>query len=239
MKAETLTANFNSGLPEGWSIVGDLTRDSDRARSGSGVWTSSKSDNANYLITEAVEGSITFYARAYNKSSNSYVFIYEYNGSALGDQIYVTPNMKTSSTPSWSSYTASLGSYKGQVAIALNYAAIDDVTYTQMEVAEGPALSVKDGETKLTSPYTYDFGLTVAGTEKVFTLSNPGTAAIGVSVSKTGSFGATLSATTIAAGDEETLTVTMPSTSGSGTVTITPDATGIDPFVINVSGTVR
>ena len=239
MKAETLTANFNSGLPEGWSIVGDLTRDSDRARSGSGVWTSSKSDNANYLITEAVEGSITFYARAYNKSTDAYVFIYKYNGSALGDQIYVTPNMKTSSTPSWSSYTASLGSYKGQVAIALNYAAIDDVTYTQMEVAEGPALSVKDGETKLTSPYAYNFGMAVAGTEKVFTLSNPGTAAVGVSVSKTGSFGATLSATTIAAGGEATLTVTMPSTSGSGTVTITPDATGIAPFVINVSGTVR
>lgn len=239
VKAETLTANFNSGLPEGWSIVGDLTRDSDRARSGSGVWTASKSDNANYLITEAVEGSITFYARAYNKSTDAYVFIYKYNGSALGDQIYVTSNMKTSSTPSWSSYTASLGSYKGQVAIALNYAAIDDVTYTQMEVAEGPALSVKDGETKLTSPYAYDFGLTVAGTEKVFTLSNPGTAAVGVSVSKTGSFGATLSATTIAAGGEATLTVTMPSTSGSGTVTITPDATGVSPFVINVSGTVR
>ena len=35
--AETLTANFNSGLPEGWSIVGDLIRNSDRARSGSGL----------------------------------------------------------------------------------------------------------------------------------------------------------------------------------------------------------
>lgn len=240
MKAETLTANFNSGLPEGWSIVGDVSRNSDRARSGSGVWTSSKSDNANYLITEAVEGSITFYARAYNKSSNSYVFIYKYNGSALGDQIYVTPNMKTSSTPSWSSYTADLGDYKGQVAIALNYAAIDDVTYTQMEAVEGPALTVKDGETKLTSPYTYNFGLAVAGTTKTFLLSNPGTTDLGVSVSETGSFGATLSASTIAAGGEATFTVTMPSTSGSSTVTITPAAgSGIDPFVINVSGTIR
>ncbi len=240
MKAETLTANFNSGLPEGWSIVGDLTRNSDRARNGSGVWTSSKSDNTNYLISEAVEGSITFYARAYNKNANAYVFIYEYTGSALGDQIYVTPNMKTSSTPSWSSYTASLGSYKGQVAIALNYAAIDDVTYTQMEDAQGPALTVKDGETKLTSPYTYNFGLAVAGTTKTFLLNNPGTTDLGVSVSETGSFGATLSASTIAAGGEATLTVTMPSTSGSSTVTITPaTGSGIDPFVINVSGTIR
>ena len=240
MKAETLTANFNSGLPEGWSIVGDLTRNSDRARSGSGVWTSSKSDNANYLITEAVEGSITFYARAYNKNANAYVFIYEYTGSALGETLYTSANMKTSSTPSWSSYTASLGSYKGQVAIALNYTAIDDVTYTQMEAVEGPALAVKDGETKLTSPYAYNFGLTVAGTEKVFTLNNPGTTDLSVSVSETGNFGATLSASTIAAGGEATLTVTMPSTSGSSTVTITPAAgSGIDPFVINVSGTIR
>ncbi len=240
MKAETLTANFNSGLPEGWSIVGDLTRNSDRARSGSGVWTSSKSDNANYLITEAVEGSITFYARAYNKNANAYVFIYEYTGSALGETLYTSANMKTSSTPSWSSYTASLGSYKGQVAIALNYTAIDDVTYTQMEALEGPALAVKDGETKLTSPYAYNFGLTVAGTEKVFTLNNPGTTDLSVSVSETGNFGATLSASTIAAGGEATLTVTMPSTSGSSTVTITPAAgSGIDPFVINVSGTIR
>ena len=238
MKAETLTADFNSNLPEGWSIVGDLSRNSDRARSGSGVWTSSKSDNANYLITEAVEGSITFYARAYNKSTNAYVFIYEYNGSALGNKLYETPNMKTSSTPSWSSYTADLGDYKGQVAIALNYAAIDDVTYTQMEAVEGPALTVKDGN-KVTSPYSYDFGLAVAGTQKTFKLANPGTEDLDISVSETGSFNATLSATTIAAGSEVTLTVTMPSTTGNSKVTITPAVATIDPFIINVSGTVR
>ncbi len=238
-KAETLTANFDSELPAGWSIVGDLTRNSDRARSGSGVWTSSKSDNANYLVTEPVEGSITFYARAYNKSTNAYVFIYAYDGSALGDKLYGSANMKAYSTPSWSEYTADLGDYKGQVAIALNYAAIDDVTYTQMEAVEGPALTVKDGS-KVTSPYSYDFGLAAAGTQKSFTLANPGTEDLGVSVSETGSFSATLSATTIAAGSEVTLTVTMPDATSSSQVTITPDAgSGIDPFIINVSGTVR
>ena len=240
VKAETLTENFNGNLPEGWSIVGDLSHNNDRARSGKGIWTSSKSDNANYLTTEAVEGSITLYARAYNKSTNAYVFVYAYDGSALGDQLYMSANMKTSSTPSWTSYTINLGTYKGQVAIALNYAAIDDLTYTQMEAVEGPALAVKDGSTKLTSPYTYNFGLTTAGTTKTFTLTNPGTAALGISVSETGNFGATLSAATIAAGGEVTLTVTMPATTGSSTVTITPaSGSGIDPFVINVSGTVR
>ena len=238
-KAETLTANFDSELPAGWSIVGDLTRNSDRARSGSGIWTSSKSDNANYLVTEPVEGSIRFYARAYNKNSAAYVLIYAYDGTALGDKLYESANMRTSSTPSFSSYTANLGDYKGQVAIALNYTAIDDVTYTQMEAVEGPALTVKDGS-KVTSPYSYDFGLAAAGTQKSFTLANPGTEDLGVSVSETGSFSATLSATTIAAGSEVTLTVTMPDATSSSQVTITPDAgSGIDPFIINVSGTVR
>lgn len=238
--AETLTANFNSGLPDGWSIVGDLSRNSDRARSGSGVWSSSKSDNANYLITEDVEGSITFYARAYNKSTNAYVIIYEYDGSTLGNELYRTSNMKTSSTPTWSSYTANLSGYTGQVAIALNYAAIDDVTYTQHEAVSGPALAVKDGSAKLTSPYSYNFGLTTSGTTHSFTLSNPGTTDLGVSVSETGDFSATLSANTIAAGGEVTLTITMPNTTSSSTVTITPaTGSGIDPFVLNVSGTVR
>lgn len=105
---------------------------------------------------------------------------------------------------------------------------------------EGPALAVKDGTTRVTSPYAYNFGLATAGTSKIFTLSNPGTADLGVSVSETGSFGATLSETTIAAGGNVTLTVTMPSTSGSSAVTITPAAgSGIDPFIINVSGTVK
>ena len=237
--ADTLTADFNSGLPEGWSIVGDLTNDDTRYRTGKGVWTYSKSDNANYLVTEALEGSLTFYARAYNKSTDAYVIVYAYDGSALGDQLYVTTNMKTSSTPSWSSYTADLGSYKGQVAIALNYAAIDDVTYTQKEVADGPALIVKDGS-KVTSPYSYNFGLATAGTTHEFTLSNPGTEDLGVSVSETGDFNATLSATTITAGGEVTLTVTMPDATNSSVVTITPAASsGIDPFVINVNGTLK
>ena len=107
---------------------------------------------------------------------------------------------------------------------------------------EGPALAVKDGTTKLTSPYAYDFGLSTAGTKKYFFLSNPGTTDLTVSVSETGNFGATLSAPTIPANgsSQVALTVTMPDATGSSEVTITPDAaSGIAPFVINVSGTIR
>lgn len=104
----------------------------------------------------------------------------------------------------------------------------------------GPALVVKDGSSKLTSPYAYDFGLATAGTTKTFTLSNPGTAAVeGLAVSETGSFGATLSATSIAAGGEATLTITMPSTTGSSAITVSSTTEGIADFVINASGTVK
>ena len=104
----------------------------------------------------------------------------------------------------------------------------------------GPALEVKDGSKKLASPYSCDFGLALAGATKSFTLSNPGTEAVeGLSVSETGNFGATLSATTIAAGGDVTLTVTMPSATGSSAITLSSMTEGIEDFVINVSGTIR
>ena len=130
VKAESKTANFNSGLPDGWSIVGDLTNDNTRARSGNGIWTSSKSTSDNYLITEPVEGTFEFYARAYNKSYASTVVVYEYTGSGLGTQLYTTGSMYTATTPAWSKFSFTLPS-GGRVAIVLNYAAIDDVTYTE------------------------------------------------------------------------------------------------------------
>ena len=113
-------------------------------------------------------------------------------------------------------------------------------TFTYESSVSGPGFAVKDGSTKLTSPYAYNFGLATAGTTKTFTLSNPGTAAVeGLSVSKTGSFGATLSATSIAAGGEATLTITMPDATGSSDITISSTTAGIDDFVINARGTVR
>lgn len=112
-------------------------------------------------------------------------------------------------------------------------------TYSAAAVS-GPALIVKDENKTITSPYTYDFGLAEAKTTKVFTLSNPGTAAVeGLSVSKTGSFGATLSATSIAAGGEATLTVTMPDATGSSKITVSSTTDGIADFIINASGTLR
>lgn len=161
-----------------------------------------------------------------------------YDGAVLGDKITESSTYKSST---FKNESFDLGDYKGQVAIVLYSAAIDDVTYTQMEAVEGPGLTVKDGSTKITTGYNYNFGLATAGATKVFTLTNPGTENLTVAVSATGDdFTPTLSNTTITAGDEVTLTVTMPAATGSSAITITPAAkSGIAPVVINVSGTVR
>lgn len=117
-------------------------------------------------------------------------------------------------------------------------------TFTYEAAAgDGPALAVKDGSTKLTSPYAYSFGLATAGTEKEFTLSNPGTEATPIAVDVTGANGFTAAvegnATSIPAGGQKTLTITMPDATASGSIVVTPTGAGLSAFTFNVSGTLR
>ena len=112
-------------------------------------------------------------------------------------------------------------------------------TLTCEKPVTGPGLTVFDGSTKLTSGCGYSFGLATAGTEKEFTLKNPGTESITLNIAATNGFGVTPASTTIAAGGEQTVTVTMANATADGTVTITPTASGVDPFTISVSGTIR
>ena len=167
---------------------------------------------------------------------------YEYNGGNLLVGIYMKkagnnyPNASfygaESTNGSWCYYSSSSGNKPQSF--------IPKTTFTYQAATPGPKFAAYDGSTKLTTGYAYNFGLATSGSAKTFTLKNSGTKDLAISVSETGYFNATLSATTIAAGGEVTLTVTMPETTGSSAVTITPDATsGIDPFVINVSGTIR
>lgn len=239
--AETKTTDLSS-LPDGWSVVG-ATHGSDRAKAGNAVYTSAKDAKSNYLLTEEIEGSLSFYWRSFGTSSSypdGQVILYKYEGSAVGDQIAATTTMKSST---WTAVTLSLGDYKGQVAIGLYSACIDDITYTEMEAISGPSFVVKDGSTKLTSPYAYSFGLATAGTTKVFTLSNPGTEATPISINTSGANGFTAvvkdNATSIPAGEEKTLTITMPSATASGSIVVTPTGAGLSAFTFNVSGTVR
>jgi len=204
---------------------------------------------SNYLVLKKlVTGTVTF--KVTNGNSSSALSVYVSKAIASGETYEVTGNPQSYSVPSRTSnqkeYTFDAGSEPTYVAFCLNGASKNlklwSVTYTEADEIipiEGPQFVVKDEGTAITSPFIYNFGLTPAGTSKKFTLSNPGTVDLPVSVSETGDFGATLSANTIAAGGEVTLTMTMPETSGSSVVTITPDAEGIEPFVINVSGTIR
>ena len=151
----------------------------------------------------------------------------------------------TSNSTGWKNYENTFPAGTKYVAIYYysNYCAylyVDDFSFTAP--LSGPALVVEDGTTAINNGYNYNFGLAISGTTHYFRLSNPGTTNLSVSVSETGNFGATLTAPTIPAGSAGyvLLNITMPSTSGSSAITITPEAgSGIDPFVINVSGTIR
>ncbi len=170
---------------------------------------------------------------------------YTYNGGNLLVGVYETTTGSYSKASFYGVAQDGATAYRGYSSTSLNSVSgsaqyfLPKTTFTYEQAVEGPGFAAYDGTTKLASPYSYDFGLSTAGTTKTFTLKNPGTADLSISVSETGNFGATLSSNTIAAGGETTLTVTMPNATGSSTVTITPDAEGIDPFVINVSGTIR
>lgn len=237
IKAETLTADFNSGLPEGWSTVGSININSDRARSGQGVWTSGKSTNENYIVTSAVTGEISFYWRSYGTSSsypNGTIYIYKYDGTALGDQIAATSGYKSST---WKSETISLNGYEGQIAIALYSACIDDVTYTQYEAPAGAALDVYVDGTKVAYNGALDFGVTTAGATKQFTMKNPGGADLAVTLAADGGYTLDMASATIAAKGEQVVTVTMPEATAEGTITITPaEESGLEQFLLHASG---
>ena len=177
MSAETLTATFDNGLPDGWAIIGALNNNSDRARSGKGIWTSAKIDKINYLVTTDIEGDIELYGRTYNTRSYGYITLFKVNDdNSLGEQIveFRTDNV-SSGQISFKKYSYTLDT-PGRVAIALNYACIDDMTYTTAEVADGAMLSISG----LKSGDTFDFGgePVSAGTDPPRIMSVPPSAAI-------------------------------------------------------------
>ena len=152
--AATVTENLNSGLPEGWSLVGNINNDSDRARTGKGVWSNGKSATDNYLATSPIEGTLTFYWRSFGTSGsypNGTVYVYQYDGTSIGTLIQQTAAYKGST---WKQETIDLGSYHGQVAIALYSACIDDITYMPYAAAEVAKLEING----YASGSTFDFG---------------------------------------------------------------------------------
>ena len=226
---------------------------------GSNGLYNGQANNGSYFITpKLAAGTISFWAAGKKETggSNNYVKVYKCTDNGDGTFTIDSENLSTHSNYNYSGsdylkcnkYSLTYTQYSfdldedTHLAFYLSKAGIDNFFASNglaSEAVDGPALTVKDGSTSINSPYAFNFGLATAGTTHEFTLSNPGTAAVEVGVSETGDFGATLSATSIAAGETATLTITMPATTGSSEITISSTTDGIDDFVINASGTLR
>ena len=164
---------------------------------------------------------------------------YEYNGGNLliGTKVSKTGSYRPTNSSTFYGDTSS-DVQCGRSSMGGSYFIPRTTFVYESANVSGPAMTVKDGTSKITTGYSYNFGLTTAGTTKTFALKNPGDANVALSVNATTGYTAELSSSTLVAGGEATLTITMNAT-GDGTVTITSTTEGIDDFVINVSGTVR
>ena len=246
--ADSQTADFNSGLPEGWELKGDAQCADDRARTGKGVFSWSYSDTDNYLVTTAVEGTFEFYARAYNKNKASQIIVYEYTDTGLGQQLYTTGSLRTSSTPQWNKYSFTL-TKSTKLAIAMNYACIDDVTYTPADGGgEGggggdPQPQPDPAPVMGVNKTTVNFGRVTANASEVVTVSNTGDAELQATVTiDNNEFTVSPANVTVAAGQSSTFTITYLYNaeaygSHTATVTVTPNAG--DAAAIAVSAYVR
>ena len=232
-KAEVITEHFDARtMPEGWEIVGSITLGDDRCfkDKGYGLYSSATSTTANYIISPAMEGEVTFYTRIWNNKKAGSVVIYGLKpDNSLGDKIQEF-SLTTTNT-SFIQKTFTLSSPQ-RVAIALNYSCFDEVTYTPASLAEGSELMVEDYE----SGSTFDFGgIPVAeATEATFTLVNTGGADLKIeSIVATGGYeiisGADIEI--IAKGERAKVTVATPAFDTSGTLTIKSDDPK-SPYVI-------
>ena len=240
--ADSKTADFNSGLPTGWELKGDAQCADERARDDKGkcVFSRSKSATDNYLLTSAVQGSLTFFWRSYGTSSsypNGTVYVYQYDGSKLGTLIKQTENYKGST---WKEVTVDLGNYSGQVAIALYSACIDDVTYTPAGGGEGGEGGGEGGDTPGPQPdpapvmgvstTTVNFGRVDADASETVTVTNTGNAVLEAAITvDNNEFTVSPANLSVAAGQSGTFTISYVYNAEAygahtATVTVTPNA---------------
>lgn len=120
---------------------------------------------------------------------------------------------------------------------ATGRAFIPKTTFTYEIAAEGPAFKVKGFNTGDSFQYP---GLVDPKTATTFTLRNPGTEPVTVSIATTGSFSTEETNVEIGAKGEVNISVAAPEAFGTstGTVVFTPSA-GLDAVTINLSATVK
>lgn len=174
------------------------------------------------------------------KMNISFTTDYNYNGSNLLVGIHKTSTDKSGSNYNVQFYGNNSSSYMSNYAPNGNRQKFQPKTTIGYQEKTGSELKVFDGETELTeSPASFDFGLAEAGTTHTFTLKNTAATSYVATISSTN---LTVSPTEVTPTAEGvSFTVTMPEQDITDqAVVITPaTASGLEPFTINVSGTLR
>lgn len=246
--ADPVTEGFDSfkagTLPEGWDYSGTantISSDNDTYKTKKPSVAVAMSNTDTYLITPELQGEFSFWLRNQTKSYQASVTAYEctfVDGTlTLGNQIGTKTLDKTAyGSPAWEKVTFNSNSAV-RVALLLSRAYMDDFTYTAPEVVEGAALEVYDGMTKVGYNYNVDFGLTTAGATKTFTLKNPGTASLDVTITADGGFTVDKAEATIEAGGSQDIVVTMPNVADAdGSIVISPADASVETFTLHASG---
>jgi len=165
---------------------------------------------------------------------------YSYNGSNLLVGIHKTSTDKSGSNYNVTFYGNNASSNMSNYSPNGNRQKFQPKTTIGYQEKTGSELKVFDGETELAvSPASFDFGLAEAGATHTFTLKNTAATPYVATISSESLTVDPTSVTPTAEG--VTFTVTMPAqTITDEAVVITPAAeSGLEPFTINVSGTVK
>ena len=179
-------------------------------------------------------------AVAGSKMTITFTSDYNYNGSNLLVGIHKTSNDKSGSNYNVSFYGNNDSEYRSNYAPNGGRQKFQPKTTIGYQEKTGAELKVYDGEVELTeSPASFNFGLATAGTTHTFTLKNTAATAYVATISSTNLTVSPAEVTPTAEG--VTFTVTMPEQDITDeAVVITPaNESGLQPFTINISGTVR
>ena len=199
-------------------------------------YSSNYSKNVWLVLKKQVSGNVSFRSKMAKSTGTIYV---TNKVTAVGDGTFTvdkTGAQSYSISTTTSSNTYSAGSVATYVAFCIpsDQLRLLDVTYTEFEKSDGPALKVS-GDTD----GALNFGMVNPGATKTLTLSNPGTKSITVNIATTGGFTANPTSATIAAGEQQTLTISAPEATATGKVTITPTVAGVDAVTVTLSATVK
>ena len=238
-----VTRSYSGGwiltLPTGWNYNGSTS--TLYATANTNLYVVTASNTSNYYITPELNGAFSFLMKSYGTNNASSVKAYmctlENDVFTLGDLIGEVNIAKANPAADYSEKNISFSGHS-RVALLVNYAYIDDFTYTPYEEEEitTPILSI-------THPGTGDgFGYVTVNTTKTYTVENTGIGSMDVNITSSDA-AFTVSASTLTGitndGTGKTFDVTFIYNSEqpqphSADITITPTFEGAIPEVITV-----